>query len=64
MSRKVIAETMLWLFFFKRMKTEWQYKNNYNNFSEAEMSIFKRLETWYNRNRRQSALNYKTINEF
>jgi putative transposase len=28
------------------------------------MSIFKWIETWYNRNRRHSVLNYKTINEF
>lgn len=29
----------------------------------AEISIFKWIETWYNRNRIHSALNYKTINE-
>ena len=28
------------------------------------MSMFKWIETWYNRNRRHSALNYKTIKEF
>jgi len=50
--------------FFKSLKTEWVYKNNYSHFSEAELSIFKWIETWYNRNRRHSALNYKTINEF
>ncbi|MGB5944230.1 MAG: IS3 family transposase [Leeuwenhoekiella sp.] len=50
--------------FFKSLKTEWVYKNNYNHFSDAELSIFKWIETWYNRNRRHSALNYKTINEF
>jgi len=50
--------------FFKSLKTKWGYKNNYNHFSEAELSIFKWIETWYNRNRRHSVLNYKTINEF
>lgn len=50
--------------FFKSLKTEWVYKNKYNNFNEAEISIFKWIETWYNRNRRHSYLNYKTINEF
>lgn len=50
--------------FFKSLKTEWVYKNNYSHFSDAELSIFKWIETWYNRNRRHSALNYKTINEF
>ena len=28
------------------------------------MSMFKWIETWYNRNRRHSALNYKTIKKF
>jgi len=50
--------------FFKSLKTEWVYKNQYKHFSDAETSIFKWIETWYNRNRRHSALNYKTINEF
>jgi len=50
--------------FFKSLKTEWVYKNEYKHFSEAEISIFKWIETFYNRNRRHSALNYKTINEF
>ena len=49
--------------FFKSLKVEWTYKNQYNLYSDAEISIFKWIETWYNRNRRHSALNYKTINE-
>jgi len=49
--------------FFKSLKTEWVYKNHYNMYSDAEISIFMWIETWYNRNRRHSALNYKTINE-
>jgi putative transposase len=49
--------------FFKSIKTEWVYKNHYNMYSDAEISIFMWIETWYNRNRRHSALNYKTINE-
>ncbi len=49
--------------FFKSLKVEWIYKNHYNVYSDAEISIFKWIETWYNRNRRHSALNYKTINE-
>ena len=49
--------------FFKSLKTEWVYKNHYNLYSDAEISIFMWIETWYNRNRRHSALNYKTINE-
>ena len=49
--------------FFKSLKTEWVYKNHYDVYSDTEISIFKWIETWYNRNRRHSALNYKTINE-
>ena len=49
--------------FFKSLKVEWTYKNQYNLYSDAEISIFKWIETWYNRNRRHSALNYKAINE-
>tara|TARA_R110001599_G_scaffold56053_1_gene155149 strand:- start:417 stop:1283 length:867 start_codon:yes stop_codon:yes gene_type:complete len=50
--------------FFKSLKTEWVYKNEYLRKTDAEMSIFKWIETWYNRNRRHSTLNYKTISEF
>lgn len=50
--------------FFKSLKTEWIYKNHYDQYSDAEASIFKWIETWYNRNRRHSALNFKTICEF
>jgi transposase InsO family protein len=50
--------------FFKSLKTEWVYKKQYQQYSDAEISIFQWIETWYNRNRRHSALNYKTINEF
>ena len=49
--------------YFKSLKVEWTYKNQYNLYSDAEISIFKWIETWYNRNRRHSALNYKAINE-
>jgi putative transposase len=49
--------------FFKSLKTEWVYKNHYNLYSGAEISIFKWIETGCNRNRRHSALSYKTINE-
>jgi len=45
------------------LKTEWIYKNEYLRKTDAEISIIKWIETWYNRNRRHSALNYKTIKE-
>ena len=50
--------------FFKTLKTEWVYKHNYQLRSHAQMSIFQWIETWYNRKRRHSTLNYKTIEEF
>lgn len=50
--------------FFKSLKVEWVYKHNYNKRSDAELSIFSWIETWYNKRRRHSSLGYKTINEF
>lgn len=40
--------------FFKSLKVEWVYKHNYNKRSEAELSIFSWIETWYNKSRRHS----------
>lgn len=50
--------------FFKSLKVEWVYKHDYNQRSEAELSIFQWIETWYNRRRIHSYLGYKTISEF
>lgn len=50
--------------FFKSLKVEWVYKHNYGLRSEAELSIFQWIETWYNRRRIHSSLVYKTIGEF
>jgi len=50
--------------FFKTLKTELVYRENYQRRSHAELSIFQWIETWYNRKRRHSALGYKTIEEF
>ena len=50
--------------FFKSLKTEWVYKHKYNYRSQAELSIFSWIETWYNKRRIHSTLGYKTINEF
>lgn len=50
--------------FFKSLKVEWIYKHDYNLISEAELSIFSWIETWYNKRRIHSYLGYKTINEF
>lgn len=50
--------------FFKSLKVEWVYMHDYNLRSEAELSIFQWIETWYNRRRIHSSLGYKTIVEF
>lgn len=50
--------------FFKSLKIEWVYKNKYLTRKDATLSIFEYIETWYNRNRRHSAIGYKTILEF
>ncbi len=50
--------------FFKSLKVEWVYNQNYQLRSEAELSVFRWIETWYNRRRIHSTLGYKTIEEF
>ncbi|MFT6112478.1 MAG: transposase InsO family protein [Bacteroidia bacterium] len=50
--------------FFKSLKVEWVYNHNCQLRSEAELSIFYWIESWYNKNRRHSTLGFKTINEF
>ena len=42
--------------FFKTIKVEWIYGHNYINQEQAQLSIFEWIESWYNRHRRQSAL--------
>ena len=50
--------------FFKTIKVEVVYNEFYQNHEHAKLSLFKWIETWYNRKRRHSALGYKTIEEF
>jgi putative transposase len=50
--------------FFKAIKTELIYHHKYKTRMEAELQIFKYIETWYNKKRRHSALNGKSILEF
>jgi len=50
--------------FFKSIKAECIYSNEYQNQATAQVSIFEWIETWYNRHRRHSALGYMTIEEF
>jgi len=50
--------------FFKTIKVEAVYNDTYQNHDHAKLSLFKWIETWYNRKRRHSALGYKTMEEF
>lgn len=50
--------------FFKILKTEQIYGNKLMSKEQMERDIFEFIEIWYNRKRRHSALDYKTIEEF
>jgi len=50
--------------FFKSIKVEWIYKQSYTDQKQATLSIFKWIESWFNRRRRHSSLGYKTIEEY
>ena len=50
--------------FFKSLKSEAIYGYRFVSKNEAKMAVFEYIETWYNRNRRHSALGGLTITEF
>lgn len=52
--------------FFKSLKVEWVYKQKFNDHYQAELAIFKWIETWYNRKRRHTHthLGLMSIEEF
>lgn len=50
--------------FFKSLKTELIYGNKLISKQKMELEIFEYIEIWYNKKRRHSNLNYKTIQEF
>lgn len=50
--------------FFKTLKTECVYHQQYNTIIEAELSVFEYIEIWYNRKRIHSSLGYRTPVEF
>ncbi|MCP4124474.1 MAG: IS3 family transposase [Bacteroidetes bacterium] len=50
--------------FFKSLKSEWTKWYRYQTFKQAQLSVFEYIETWYNINRRHSALNYMTPIEY
>lgn len=50
--------------FFKTLKVECVYQTKFETKKHAELAIFEYIETWYNRNRRHSAINGLTILEY
>lgn len=50
--------------FFKSIKMECVYRHKFASREQASIVIFEWIETWYNRNRRHSALGNLTILEF
>ncbi|MGO4819442.1 IS3 family transposase [Flavobacterium sp. W22_SRS_FP1] len=46
------------------MKTEQIYGNKLISKEQMELDIFEFIEIWYNRKRRHSTLDYKTIEKF
>jgi transposase InsO family protein len=50
--------------FFKTIKVEHIYRNKFLDRDRASISIFEWIETWYNRDRRHSALGNLTMKEF
>jgi putative transposase len=50
--------------FFKTMKQEWTDHHSYVNVTQAAMSIFEYIETFYNTRRKHSALGYQSPKEY
>jgi putative transposase len=50
--------------FFKTLKVEMIYQTKFECQEKAQIEIFEWIETWYNKNRRHSALGNMTIDEF
>ncbi|PWU12477.1 MAG: hypothetical protein C5B49_16340 [Bdellovibrio sp.] len=50
--------------FFHLLKTELIYSRHFETRDQAQQAIFEWIETWYNRQRRHSALDYLSPAEF
>lgn len=50
--------------FFHSLKTELVYRRNFKTREEAKRAIFDWIETWYNRERKHSALGYMSPTEY
>lgn len=46
--------------FFKSMKSEWIYHQEFMDKTQASVAVFEYIESWYNRKRLHSALGYLT----
>mgnify|MGYP006102039591 FL=1 len=49
--------------FFKTLKTELIYHQEYKTIEQAKLAVFEYIEVWYNRKRLHSSLGYKTLAE-
>jgi transposase InsO family protein len=50
--------------FFKTLKVECLYRQDFETRAQAEIAVFEYIETWYNTNRRHSAIGYMSPEEF
>jgi putative transposase len=50
--------------FFHSLKTELVYRRNFKTREEAKQAIFDWIETWYNRERRHSSIEYMSPEEY
>ncbi len=49
--------------FFWSLKHEWTKHESFDNLEEARLSVFKYIETFYNRERIHQTLGYKTADQ-
>ena len=49
--------------FFKTLKSELVYHEDYKTIEQAKTAVFEYIETWYNTRRLHSSLNYRTPKE-
>jgi transposase InsO family protein len=49
---------------FASLKKEWIYRRNYSSEKELKALVFEYIETWYNRKRKHSALDYMSPEEY
>jgi transposase InsO family protein len=50
--------------FFSTLKTELLHRQSWSSHAQVELALFDYIETFYNRRRLHSALNYQSPSEF